>query len=197
MVSVIILGIYFPGAGRVLGLAFNTIHLGVSSAFAFGALCYINRDVVPIHWGVVVTLGAAAALLHGTASFPFAFDLALAYSTLFVAYAPSPNWMRRLNGTGDYSYGIYLYAFPIQQLIAWFIPTVTALPMAVLAFGGTLPLAILSWHWIEKPSLDAKGTLAPALARAGRRVRDRMIAWRSPAPGRPSVKRGERETEQR
>lgn len=197
VVSVVLLGIYFPGALRVLVLALNTIHVGVSSAFAFGALCYINRDVVPMHWGVVVILGAAATLLHGTASFPFAFDLALAYSTLFLAYAPSPRWIRGLNGTGDYSYGIYLYAFPIQQLIAWFIPTVTALPMAVLAFVGTLPLAVLSWHLIEKPSLDAKGTVAPALARAGRRVRDRVIAWRSPAPGRPPVTRGERETEQR
>lgn len=195
LILVVLLCVYFPGVARVFGLAFNTIDVGVSSSFAFGAWCYINRDIVPIHWVFVVVLSAAAVLLHGTSSFPLAFDLALSYGTLFFAYTPSPNWIRRLNGTGDYSYGIYLYAFPVQQMIAFLIPTVTALPMMVLTFGGTFPLAMLSWHVIEKPSLDAKGRLVGGLTGAGRRVRDAMIAWRAPVTAQPAGERREQETE--
>jgi len=51
----------------------------------------------------------------------------------------------------DYSYGLYLYAFPVQQLL---IPSLLAhgvdpLAGAVLTFTVTLLLAAFSWHLVE------------------------------------------------
>ena len=52
----------------------------------------------------------------------------------------------------DYSYGLYLYAFPVQQLLSpWLLVRgIGPRAGALLAFAFTLPLAVLSWHLIEK-----------------------------------------------
>lgn len=66
--------------------------------------------------------------------------------------------------TGDYSYGIYIYAFPIQQTVAHYFPNLRvwwfnlalSLPLAIT-------FAVLSWHLIEKPALRLrKGVLQDA-----------------------------------
>jgi len=55
---------------------------------------------------------------------------------------------------GDYSYGIYLYGYPIQQAIVTLFPSVTS---PLLHFAISLPIvtlvAMFSWHNIEKPIL--------------------------------------------
>lgn len=59
---------------------------------------------------------------------------------------------------GDLSYGVYIFAFPVQQLVAsrgkaahWAFGT--CLGMSLLL---TMGLAYLSWHWVEKPALRFK-----------------------------------------
>jgi len=58
---------------------------------------------------------------------------------------------------GDVSYGVYLYSFPIQQLLTHFNihdnGIIIYIGMATLI---TLALAIASWHWVEKPCLSLK-----------------------------------------
>ena len=58
----------------------------------------------------------------------------------------------------DYSYGIYIYAFPVQQIFAHFWPQMP-LKLYLVATGTTiLILAALSWHWVERPALRHKPT---------------------------------------
>jgi peptidoglycan/LPS O-acetylase OafA/YrhL len=55
---------------------------------------------------------------------------------------------------GDFSYGLYLYAFPIQQFIVYSLPIKISLPVMIfLSIGFTFPFAMLSWKFIEKPAL--------------------------------------------
>ena len=62
---------------------------------------------------------------------------------------------------GDPSYGIYLYAFPMQQLIAYLFPSeLSPLSMIVLSTAGTLPFAVLSWRLIESPALNLRSRLS-------------------------------------
>ena len=58
---------------------------------------------------------------------------------------------------GDYSYGVYLYAFPVQQsLIYFFKNSMTAWQLVLYSLSLTLVLAAVSWHVIEKPALRLK-----------------------------------------
>jgi peptidoglycan/LPS O-acetylase OafA/YrhL len=87
-------------------------------------------------------LAVAAWILMPIVTFAFGF-----------AYSPLLN---RLIRTGDYSYGIYIYAFPVQQTIASFYPKIPiGLYLLVCSFL-TFILAILSWHFVEKYALSLK-----------------------------------------
>ena len=58
---------------------------------------------------------------------------------------------------GDYSYGVYLYAFPVQQsLIYYFKNSMNAWQLVLYSLSITLMLAAVSWHVIEKPALKLK-----------------------------------------
>ena len=89
---------------------------------------------------------------------PFAwaavFPFAGSYLLLYVAFNPSI----RLDKTakyGDFSYGTYLYAFPVQQLIAmtWGKP-LNLILLFLMATPLTLVLAVASWHFVERPFLN-------------------------------------------
>ena len=86
------------------------------------------------------------------------FPVLLAYAVLVVAYHPRLRW-RAFNRLGDYSYGLYIFSFPIQQiLIAKLGAPVASSPVTLLAaaFPVTLALAALSWHVVEQPALRQK-----------------------------------------
>lgn len=64
----------------------------------------------------------------------------------------------------DYSYGLYIYAFLVGQiLVHYFQSYLTVLYLAILTLFLTLPFAIFSWYFIEKPCLRFK-TLANTAA---------------------------------
>ena len=68
---------------------------------------------------------------------------------------------------GDFSYGIYLYGFPCQQLLVFLTGTNwNPYLFAVAAFLITLIPATLSWRWIEKPFLDLKPALVGGTTRS-------------------------------
>ena len=58
---------------------------------------------------------------------------------------------------GDYSYGIYLFGFPIQQTVVYLFPSVREWWfLFLIALPVTITFAALSWHFIEKPTLKLK-----------------------------------------
>jgi peptidoglycan/LPS O-acetylase OafA/YrhL len=56
----------------------------------------------------------------------------------------------------DFSYGIYIYAFPIQQTIVYLFPKIDFLAYFGSTFVITVALAALSWLFVEKPALKLK-----------------------------------------
>lgn len=57
---------------------------------------------------------------------------------------------------GDYSYGVYLYAYPIQQAVYQLSGTRNVPLLFVLALSATSLFAAFSWHCVEKPTLRLK-----------------------------------------
>ncbi len=139
----------------------NLADLGLP--FALGSAFYAWRDRLPLNWGIGLALAAGAALLAGTALFHEALIVAVSYWVFLLGYLPG-GAIRAYNRLGDYSYGVYIFAFPMQQVMAaLFSPMSPALNMA-LAAPATLFLAVLSWHLVEKPALAVKQPLAQRLS---------------------------------
>ncbi len=126
--------------------------LNLSQPFAIGMLACLWRDRLPLSFLVLSALIAAAALLRATPFYDTILVLALSYGTLLLALRPGGP-VRAYNRLGDYSYGIYVYAFPIQGLMVWAFGPQTPLMNMVTAFPLTLACAVLSWHLIERPAL--------------------------------------------
>lgn len=127
--------------------------------FFSGAAFYVLRDHIALNpWvfgmfviGLISTTGSKHA-------FFIVYIFAIAYVLFYLAYIPSGP-IRKYNKLGDYSYGIYIYAFPVQQSVAALMPGVTVLQMVVISAAITMALAVLSWHFLEKPVLRHKAYL--------------------------------------
>ncbi len=142
------LGIALPGKIS----QFHTLALPFLTGMGF----YIWRDRIALSGWAVFGLLALAAALRFTPLHVFGFTLALAYATFWAAFRPR-GLVRAFNRVGDYSYGLYLYAFPVQGLVVWLWGPMTPLGNVALAFPLTLLLSVLSWHWLEAPALKLRG----------------------------------------
>lgn len=99
-------------------------------------------------------LGAAAAiLLYVTNGKPDALIISHLLIPVIVIFVGSSISEMVIAGKYDISYGIYIYAFPVQQIM------VNATPLGfwssmIASFAVTISLAIASWHLVEKPSIQ-------------------------------------------
>jgi peptidoglycan/LPS O-acetylase OafA/YrhL len=136
------------------------------AAFVLFAFSFVHTTPHEgLHRALVAARPAPSDLSRqiGEALMPVTFS----YCVLWLAFRlPIRHFARH----GDLSYGTYIYAFPIQQLLAlyglnrWGMPAYVA-----LALAGTLPVAFLSWRLVEKPWLSLK-----------------RLAWPSPYAGAAS-----------
>jgi len=138
---------------------FNENFLRLSSMFFFGAVFFVlqNHIVLDRRFFFFLLLVVFASTLNKNMFF-ITYHLFLAYLTIFIAYIPTGR-IRMFNRMGDYSYGIYIYAFPVQQSIVAIIPNISVLSEIVLSLFITLGLAIISWHLLEKQILKFKQAL--------------------------------------
>ena len=144
---------YFYTDHYVIALSAEVWRL--AAFFLAGTFCYINRKVIPLNGYVLLGILVITVGVWQTPYFRFAFSLFLIYATFWFSFVPSGR-IRLFNRIGDYSYGIYIYAFPIQQMIAASYPGIQPLEMGVWAFLATLLCSYFSWHWVEKPALNLK-----------------------------------------
>lgn len=135
--------------------------LRLGAYFALGMLFYLARGRIPLRPAGVVALAVAAFTVSlfapGLTMFSV-LGVLLVYAVLWFALDSRVriNWFNRI---GDYSYGLYIYAYPIQQTLVAYDETIGAWELFVLSFALTLPLAALSWHVLERRVLDLKGRL--------------------------------------
>jgi peptidoglycan/LPS O-acetylase OafA/YrhL len=130
--------------------------LRFTAFFSCGVAFYVHRQRIPLRfdWFVACIAALAASVVY-TSWFFAIYTLVLPYLILYVAYA-RVSAFRAYNRVGDYSYGMYIYAFPVQQVIAKTLPGISAWQMLPLAFAVTLLLAAFSWRFVEAPALRRK-----------------------------------------
>lgn len=134
----------------------ESLHLG--QAFVAGMLGYVGRDSIPISGRLALL--AAGGLVAGTAMGlgNLLVPVLGTYLVLALAFSPSIRW-HGFARHGDYSYGLYIYAFPVQQLIVQVADRPISHTLNFLAaVPATLLLAMLSWHLVEKRFLALKAS---------------------------------------
>lgn len=140
------------GVGSLMGgnVDFQLL-LKLLPLFLGGAVVQLFRDRLPLHWAgallsAVLVTGAVWGLDGGGAQLTAPF---LAYLLIWVgSVLPSPRLVQR----HDVSYGVYIYAFPVQQLLV--LTGIHERGLAVydvVALACTVPLAAASWLLVERP----------------------------------------------
>jgi len=126
--------------------------------FFIGAAFYVWRDRIRLSsgWFFIALSLLLVSTINKDVYFVF-YCLFLPYLIFYVAYVPSGH-VRKFNGIGDYSYGMYIYGWPVQQSMAAIIPDISVNIMIAYSFIITLVLSIFSWHLIEKRFLSMKGS---------------------------------------
>ncbi len=125
--------------------------------FFTGAALYANRTKVDLSTVAALTIAVAIVISAvNRNAFFVAYTLGLPYLVVYLAYALKGPFLS-YNRLGDYSYGIYIYAFPVQQIVAATLSGIGVVGITVIAGVGTLAISVASWHFIERPALRLKG----------------------------------------
>lgn len=164
------------------GYVVNGLSLGTS--FLAGVLLFAIKDRLPLS-RALFALSAVALAVIGFGGLPKLLTaIPFAYGLLYLG-ATLPT---RIGTRNDVSYGVYVYAFPVQQcLAARHLQHEGKLVFMVVAFVLTLPLAWLSWLLVERPGMSLRRKLSreksrPAAAMAAPLIPDDEAADRMHLP---------------
>jgi peptidoglycan/LPS O-acetylase OafA/YrhL len=125
--------------------------------FLAGALLHQFRDLIPARWSLV---SLSVAFVLGASFMPdyrVIGAIPLAYA-IIVSGVLVRN--ERLRLETDLSYGVYIYGWPLQELLVICgVGVLNPLAFAVVAIIAVLPFAALSWFLVEKRALSLKSRL--------------------------------------
>lgn len=125
--------------------------------FVIGVLFFSNRDklVLDIRFALIAVL--ALYFSFGEPWYRYVYPFTWAYLLFYLAYRTY--YLNLDEKVGDCSYGIYIYAYPVQQLTVYLMPSGTPYSNILITTVVVIPLAMLSWVYIEKPALRLKEKL--------------------------------------
>jgi peptidoglycan/LPS O-acetylase OafA/YrhL len=138
---------------RVHFFADKSLYLRLLLLFAAGSVIRVYADRIPLSNWIFAGLTLLTALFYHHRGLEPMFTVWLVYAVFWAAYIPDLHWSNRM---GDYSYGLYIYAFPIEQTLRQYIPDIQPVELFLCASLLTLGCAMLSWHFVEHPALDLK-----------------------------------------
>jgi peptidoglycan/LPS O-acetylase OafA/YrhL len=127
----------------------------VALFFTAGALQFFKPRVPLSGAGFVAALVTLPVVLWAKGFALVLYPIALSYVVLWLALVPG-GVLRRYNRLGDYSYGFYLWQFPLQQCIVLARPGITQPELLLASLPAALAVAVVSWHALEAPALAFK-----------------------------------------
>lgn len=128
--------------------------LRLSSCFLLGmCLWHFPRARRP-HWGLVAIVIAAFLWLGG--GFGGELLATLALTGLMLRFGLSDAAHAPVVAIPDYSYGIYIWHYPVMQAVLFLRPDTGPIVLGLLSTPIWLGLSALSWHLIEKTALRLK-----------------------------------------
>jgi peptidoglycan/LPS O-acetylase OafA/YrhL len=152
-------------------------------SFIPGVCIYIFRYQVPVNFKLFIVALVLTVILLSEASTTVLAPIFIAYSTVYIGLLHPPKYF--LMKRADFSYGLYLYGFLVQQMIMYLFPShriwwfnlLIALPVAFACAMG-------SWYLIEGPFLSRKKNISRAAESTllqwgsrGKRFSDKFLSY--------------------
>lgn len=134
------------------------LNIELFCGFAAGGMFYLYRDKFPMNGKWAILSAAVLLVTMFTNFFIEAFTLFGGYLLLYLAYTPKIN-LHNFGKHGDFSYGIYIYGFPIQQTITYYMGgEMNQYLNFLLSYPLIMIFAVASWKLVEKNALKLKGS---------------------------------------
>jgi len=129
----------------------------IVSCFFGGIILYVWRYKIPMNIILfVISVSAFTSVVY------FAYAWSFSVGAISISYVASYIGVKKLPkipllSRGDYTYGVYVYHFPIQQaIVASFPKLIGFVPIFLISYPLALVLAVFSWHVVEKPILGLR-----------------------------------------
>lgn len=167
-----LLGFLKPGrymfACLIIGLAyffdfFSYLSIGdvkswrnLGPFFMAGAFCWIYRKSIILSAPILMLMIIGCIAFYKSEKFIYFYFITLVYGTFYLVYVPQIKWQP----SKDLSYGVYLYGWPVQQLVLHFVPGCTAELNAAVSIVIALACGYLSWTYVEAPALALRKKLS-------------------------------------
>jgi peptidoglycan/LPS O-acetylase OafA/YrhL len=120
-------------------------------SFVTGVVAFHWRERIRLNLILAVTSGIVAYLLLRVPQNALFAIPPLTYLMVWIGAQKMPRI------SGDYSYGVYLFSYPIQQTLIGTFPSMREWWLLFPATAAiALVIAALSWHFVEKPALGLK-----------------------------------------
>jgi peptidoglycan/LPS O-acetylase OafA/YrhL len=120
-------------------------------SFALGALMAIFKDSIEVDWKLPFAIFLMGALMRGSVV-----DLHLAYAGIFAlsVFVFSSAAIIKIKLKYDLSYGVYLWGWPLQQILVNFFPNLNIINFQLLSIIFALFMAWVSWKVVEQRGME-------------------------------------------
>ncbi|BBO60091.1 acyltransferase [Mycoavidus sp. B2-EB] len=134
--------------------------LELGAFFCYGVCLHYFRDFWSMWPKLVLAIFGLVGAIFVAIGYEYAaLFLVLPMLVIFFGSASTP-FIRRAGRFGDISYGLYIYAFPVQQTVIMLTGNLLSIWVTlVISTIVTVGLAFLSWHLAERPALLLKRKL--------------------------------------
>jgi peptidoglycan/LPS O-acetylase OafA/YrhL len=141
LISAFFVSIYDPS---FFSKNIDAVRLG--GYFCLGVIAQLFKEKIPVRHEIFILLVIPTFLLRDSFLYFYLLTLSTAYFCFWFAYCTPHVAIEKY---GDPSYGIYLWGWPIQQLLVFLQPNITPYINSILAAFVTTLIGYLSWHLIE------------------------------------------------
>jgi peptidoglycan/LPS O-acetylase OafA/YrhL len=119
--------------------------------FALGVTAVHLKDNIVLDFRTVIALATLAFVLRDSLVREVMFDMAFVTAAMWISTRP---FARNIRLAGDYSYGVYLYGWPIQQLLVFLHFSTSTLVNQIATMSISVLMGAISWHLVEKPAMS-------------------------------------------
>jgi peptidoglycan/LPS O-acetylase OafA/YrhL len=173
LIFLMVLFVYFTRDFYRIHYLTLSIYVRHIAFFMAGGAAYSLRKYIIIDYRIAIAFLVLCVAFYNTAFFLAAFYITLCY---LILYCGMSGVAKKIRMPGDYSYGLYLYGFLVQQTVAYFWPSLNCYTSLLIVLPMSFLVAVFSWHVVEGPANKLARRLSKRYDETyGVSVKDRLI----------------------